>query len=614
MMWLVSSLFRCFASLKLAVTLLPILAAVLACATVLETRDGAAYARWYVYETKWFVGLLALLGVNIFCAAAIRFPWKRHQLGFVVTHCGLLVLLAGAVLSFQGSVEGRVSLAEGASAHDVTLDRRSQITTFWVGRPQEPPYEFMFDGGPVNWEPGKLLDVGEVDDVRVRILGFFQSARPLEEWVPDESKLGGPAVKFRVCGSDGVAVADSWLIDQQFGDAISLGPLRLQLQRAVADGMLTDFLQPAAQELGEKGVLVIVYEDVIQRVLVDQHVGQRIKIGETGAEVEIASYLPNARPDKLGNFSSKGDQPKNPMVELRVHLPGEDRPLRQIAFAKDPLLNLDGVYPRICPVKFRLHHSAIQPTSGVELLQTSDGKLFGRLCVGGAYQPQGEIKPGHNILTPGNFRLEIVQHLEHARKKVTFQAADVSLNRKEKNEPAALVEVTAGGTTQQVWLRRNDATYGQQKITTKNGLLALNYGYGRAPLGYSLTLIDFRRDMNPGNAGNAGFSSKVRVVDSQRHVDEERMIAMNEPLSYGKFTLYQSSFDEAGHGREASTFSAAYDPGRMMKYSGSLMICFGIAIMFYMRAYFFKHKAQASRPARNEFGSEPMPEELESAA
>lgn len=614
MMRLVITSVRCFASLKLAVILLPILAAVLAYATVLETRHGAAYARWYVYETTWFVGLLALLGTNIFCAAATRFPWKRHQLGFVVTHCGLLVLLAGAVQSFQGSVEGRVSLAEGATTSDVTLDRRSQITTFWVGRPQEPPYEFMFDGGPVDWPPGKTLDVGEVDDVRLRILEFVQSARPLEEWVPDESKQGGPAVKFRVYGTDGVAVADSWLIDQQFGDAVSLGPLRLQLQRAAVDGMLDDFLQPAAQELGEKGSLVIVYDDIMQRVLVDENLGRKIQLGETGVAVEIASYLPNARPDKRGNFSSQGDQPKNPMVELRVYLPGEERPLRQIAFAKDPLLNLDGVYSRVCPVKFRLHHSAIQPTDGVEMLQTSDGKLYGRLCVAGAFQSQGEIKPGSKVFTPGNFHLEIVQHLQHARNQVSFQAVDATLSRKEKSEPAALVEITAGGMAQRVWLRRNDPTYGQQKITTKDGVLALNYGNGRVPLGYSLTLIDFRRDRNPGNAGNAAFSSKVRVVDSQRHVDEERTIAMNEPLSHGKFTLYQSSFDDRGHGRETSTFSAAYDPGRELKYLGSLMICLGIAIMFYMKAYFFKRSTETSRTIRNDSGLQQDPEELESAA
>ena len=83
-------------SLKLAVTLIVILAAVLAWATTQEAGHGREYAQWYVYHGRWFRGLLWALGVNILAATLVRFPWKR-KLGFLVTHAGLLVLLAGAL-------------------------------------------------------------------------------------------------------------------------------------------------------------------------------------------------------------------------------------------------------------------------------------------------------------------------------------------------------------------------------------------------------------------------------------------------------------------------------------------------------------------------------------
>jgi hypothetical protein len=46
----------------------------------------------------------------------------------------------------------------------------------------------------------------------------------------------------------------------------------------------------------------------------------------------------------------------------------------------------------------------------------------------------------------------------------------------------------------------------------------------------------------------------------------------------------------------------AYDPGRPWKYIGSLMICVGIATMFYMRAYFFNGSArvQPVKPCKAE--------------
>ena len=69
---------------------------------------------WYVYDSPWFLGLLAMLGVTILAAALVRFPWRKHQLGFVVTHAGLLVLLAGSMQTFLAGIEGQVSLQEGA--------------------------------------------------------------------------------------------------------------------------------------------------------------------------------------------------------------------------------------------------------------------------------------------------------------------------------------------------------------------------------------------------------------------------------------------------------------------------------------------------------------------
>ena len=57
--------------------------------------------------------LLAFLGMNILCAALIRYPWKKRQTGFVVTHVGLLTLLAGSFYSVRTADEGQVGMIEG---------------------------------------------------------------------------------------------------------------------------------------------------------------------------------------------------------------------------------------------------------------------------------------------------------------------------------------------------------------------------------------------------------------------------------------------------------------------------------------------------------------------
>src|SRR6185312_10629352 len=83
------AIYRFLASLKLAVISLSTLAAVLAYATFFESWYGASAAQEWIYRSPGFAILLAFLGANILCAALIRYPWKKRQTGFVVTHVGL---------------------------------------------------------------------------------------------------------------------------------------------------------------------------------------------------------------------------------------------------------------------------------------------------------------------------------------------------------------------------------------------------------------------------------------------------------------------------------------------------------------------------------------------
>jgi len=93
----------------------------------------------------------------------------------------------------------------------------------------------------------------------------------------------------------------------------------------------------------------------------------------------------------------------------------------------------------------------------------------------------------------------------------------------------------------------------------------------------------------------------VRIFDPKNGVNGKlEHITMNQPLEYGGYTFYQSSLDPTGlydaTGKQVnySGFTVNRDPGIVLKYAGSLMLGLGIAIMFYMKAYFFKPRR---RPA-----------------
>lgn len=153
-------LYEFAASLGLAVTLIFGLAFALGLATFVEAAHGTPVVQFYIYQTWWFEALLILLGVNIFCAAAIRYPWKRHQTGFVITHIGLLTLLLGAFMSRANGIDAQVSVFEGEMDRWATENAVNLELT--VRRPGQAPgkadrIDVDFQPGLFNWE-----DWGEV--------------------------------------------------------------------------------------------------------------------------------------------------------------------------------------------------------------------------------------------------------------------------------------------------------------------------------------------------------------------------------------------------------------------------------------------------------------------
>jgi hypothetical protein len=156
---------RFLASLKLAVLSLGALAGTLAYATFFETWYSTAAVNEYIYRGPYFAVLLALLGTNIFCAALIRYPWKLRQTGFVITHAGLLIVLAGSFYSVRTSDEGQVGMREGDVRNElVRVDH--PVIRIWQMDPHTQQYtrefELPFLPGSFSWGPGHPRHAGLV--------------------------------------------------------------------------------------------------------------------------------------------------------------------------------------------------------------------------------------------------------------------------------------------------------------------------------------------------------------------------------------------------------------------------------------------------------------------
>lgn len=159
--WMLAALEFC-ASLKLAVIVVSSAALVLAWATFVESQYGLRAVHFGIYGTTWFTLLNILLAVNIFCAAAVRFPWQRHQTGFVITHIGLLTLMLGTGLSRRFGVDAQMMVWEGSHSHRAFEDSEhfelavaplpAAGETVPASYDEEVYPHIGFTGGPFNWQ------------------------------------------------------------------------------------------------------------------------------------------------------------------------------------------------------------------------------------------------------------------------------------------------------------------------------------------------------------------------------------------------------------------------------------------------------------------------------
>jgi len=153
--FLLAAPFLFVGSLTFGMILLAIMLILLAWGTFVETEYGTAVAQFVLYANVWFYLLIALLAINIFVNMFLRFPWRRFDIPFLVTHIGILLLLFGCFLTWQYGVEAQMTLPEGAIGRvAVKLDKQKLEIQHIVHTAEAPtaPVHLPFQPGPFSWQ------------------------------------------------------------------------------------------------------------------------------------------------------------------------------------------------------------------------------------------------------------------------------------------------------------------------------------------------------------------------------------------------------------------------------------------------------------------------------
>jgi hypothetical protein len=128
-------------------------------------------------------------------------------------------------------------------------------------------------------------------------------------------------------------------------------------------------------------------------------------------------------------------------------------------------------------------------------------------------------------------------------------------------------------------------------LTIGNDLVRLGYGLELKPIPFSIALTDFRIPRDEGTETPSDFRASVLFKNLKTGEEKEGQIRMNHPASYpggilANITGFNYKFSQAEWNPQdlkETTLQVLYDPGWFLKWTGSLAICIGIFVMFYLR-------------------------------
>lgn len=191
---------------------------------------------------------------------------------------------------------------------------------------------------------------------------------------------------------------------------------------------------------------------------------------------------------------------------------------------------------------------------------------------------QGSLKEGEAFETGWmGLKFQLLRYLPAAEETYDFK-------KSERPTPLTTSAIKINYIGKDHWLQINDVL----KIFTKDAVYFITYGQRRIDLGFELLLKKFEVGRYQGTMRAASYQSLVATEDGV-----ETLISMNEPLKHKSLTFYQASFQDGPQGQPiASILSVNYDPGRWLKYLGSLILTLGVVWLFYNK----RRAARAAAP------------------
>ncbi len=587
---ILKKVFHFLASIKLAVILLIFFAILLSWATFFESEHGTDAVQQYVYKTLWFDLFLYLLGINVTLSALSRFPWKKHHVGFLITHLGILIILIGALITRQFGIEGQIMLQEGEETDEILLDQ----TVLTVSVPRLNVRE-NFNPWFINKSIPKgqeiLYRIGDTG-MKLYVTDYYENPQQRMR-VTNDGDPGHPAIQFSILqpGQQRPNLQEWLLAGHEQHEVLELRGAKIFFHEIQNQDQLDQVLaEPVEEEAAPTGELVFLDEEEneIQTLDVEELMQTPVTFTHDEKEytVQADTFYSHATIREGQLIDDKEGNVLNPA--LRFSLEGPEKTENHLSFAFFPDLesmhggqeqNMSGLNARF---DYPSNINMLQPENQIDLAVDQDRTLYYRAMNKDGKYATGTIQVGQNFNTTwGSFVMRIDNFYENGR--LSHDIIDAGKNAEgQQNNPIIQVRLEYNGKS----VRRNVSFNNPTTLAVGGEACVINFGRERYPLGFNLELIDFRAPRYPGTNRPAKFESLVKLKDPEQNLEEETLIYMNNPLGHNNFLVYQSSYIEGDENRpDISIFSVARAPGTPIIYFGSIVMILGMIIIFASSRY-----------------------------
>jgi len=563
--------YRVLSSLGLGVSLLFLIAVILAVATKFESSTSTHLVQVYVYRTGWFDALLALFAINLSLATWNLRPWQLRHVGVITIHSPLLLTLVGAWLTRNRGFEGTMAIEEGETVDRIVLGDLV-LTVYDPDAPREAVAVLptAFKNSPPREHLNESFELpGGAEIVADR---YFTDARPLAR-VEDDGRQENPALHFTFTSA--MFNEEGWLFPRSpdenrrsFGGLLTFEAVEAPDSAAWAGGLTA----------GDPGELRFRFAGRAYELPLAGG-AQTLELAD-GHRLQVVRAYRSFVVGEQGRFQDKPGPAANPALEFTV---GKgDAEDRYVFFARmpsfRPLLGDKALLPEVSGLDWRPAFgdgdlSEKQVRFGI----TPQGLFAGWLQEGAVQRRAVEVGGAALTLPWMGFQLGVDKVFARAWRVEDMENVDV----KGSNPALRLRSEGHGGLVDRKWLR-----LGQRKsFAVGDRHWLVGFEQLTVPLGFALTLDDFVEDRYPGSMMASGYASFVTMRDPGDPRDGEKIeISMNNTLVHGGFKFFQSSFQRPqGNGPETTVLSVNHDPGHLVVYVGSLFLVLGLITVFFFK-------------------------------